>query len=87
MKGDRSARASDVGGGVCRIPYRGKLLSGLGLPALFIVSFWEVWKGLCVLRDGSGFILISASLSFGTRTCKLKLVISIASSNGWRPHR
>lgn len=65
--------------------YGGDLLSGLVLPALSTVCSGEVWPGLWVLCGGKGMIVISVSLSFGTRTCKLKLVISIASSNGGRP--
>lgn len=64
--------------------YGGDLLSGLGLPALFTVCSGEVWPGLWVLCGGKGTIVVSVSLSFVTRTCRLKLVISIASSNGWR---
>lgn len=64
--------------------YGGDLLSGLGLPALFTVCSGEVWPGLWVLCGGKGMI-ISVSLSFGTRTCEFKLVISIASPTGGRP--
>lgn len=65
---------------------RGRLVLWAGSSSLVHCVFWEVWPGLWVLCGGKEMIVISvSSLSFGTRTCKLKLVISIASSNGGRP--